>query len=192
MVIISQYPLNTSEMAFYNTWSKIFGDDLDSTSLKSFQEATNNVGTMDTKITIPLAESVSVDKMMVTTGLISASTELTYTLTISNSAGEALSNVTISDNIPAKTSYVPGSAVANPPIVDLAAFPTTTAGFSLANNSSVVVTYKLAVSAAAQNGDILTNTVTVSATNLTQVLTDQAAVTVGSQLTRLYLPLVIK
>jgi hypothetical protein len=38
----------------------------------------------------------------------------------------------------------------------------------------------------------LTNTVTVSATNLTQVLTDQAAVTVGSQLTRLYLPLVIK
>lgn len=188
MVIVSQYKLSGAEMSFFNQWSKIFGDDFDSLSTLSFKDATGNVGTMDTKM--PVEKLVAVDKALVTTSVISPSAEITYTISITNGTGAALSNMTVSDNIPAKTNYVAGSATANPAIVTLTNFPATTPGFTLTNNSAVVITYRLKVIDTAQRGDILTNIATISAPTFMQPLTDSVSVTIGK--IEVHLPLVIK
>jgi hypothetical protein len=50
MVIISQDTLTPAEMAFYNGWAKNVGAETGVSGLKSFQEATGGVGTLDTTI----------------------------------------------------------------------------------------------------------------------------------------------
>jgi len=55
MVVVSQYPLNASEMAFYDKGAELLGAPIGEGGVKSFQEATLERGTIDT--TSPFAES---------------------------------------------------------------------------------------------------------------------------------------
>jgi len=86
----------------------------------------------------------------------------------------------VSDSLPAKLTYVAGSATANPAIVNLANFPDISNPFTLPGNSSVIITYRLRVTDTAANGDKLTNMAMISAPTFSQAIIDIVIATVGS------------
>jgi uncharacterized repeat protein (TIGR01451 family) len=88
---------------------------------------------------------------------VTSSAILTYQLTLQNLSSQSISDVTVSDTIPADTTYVPNSAVADPPIVNLTNFPTNTPPFTMNGLSTLKITYNLQVGAVNQ-GDLLINT----------------------------------
>ena len=52
MIVASQQKLTPAEMAFFNNWSERFGNEIGDGFIKSFQEGTGNIATMDTRIMI--------------------------------------------------------------------------------------------------------------------------------------------
>ncbi len=113
---------------------------------------------------------VDVEKAMISTEVITASSQVTYTVTIANNDSSSLANVTVSENLPANAGYVSGSATVNP-VISLGNFPTDSIPlFAIGANSAVVITYVLQVTDTAQKGDTLINSVTVSAPTMLESL----------------------
>lgn len=134
----------------------------------------------------------TLDKTLLTTGLISPSTRLTYSLTIFNGGDQAATNLTLGDSFPGQLAYVAGSAAATPAIIDLTNFPTATAPFTLETKSSVLITYSLQVTGTAATGDKLSNTAAISAPTFSKIITDSVTITVGATNNYVYLPLLVK
>jgi uncharacterized repeat protein (TIGR01451 family) len=137
-----------------------------------------------------LNNPLSVNKRLVSTNVVTAGARITYTITIQNRDTQPVANTTVSDNIPYKTTYVPNSAEANPAIVDLTDFPTSTLPFTVSDSSTVVITYVLQVSDTVQRGDLLTNTATVSAPTFMQAIQVSSSNMVDPFI--VYLPLMFK
>ena len=181
MVVVSQYALNATEMAFFNDWSRVFGDDFDDGSgLKSFADATGNVATMNTQM--PPDKQVTVEKKLDTTSILAASSRITYTITITNGSTANITGLTVADAIPANTTFVASSAQADPPIINLTNFPNTTAGFTLNSNSSVSIVYSLDIAGGVNEGDPIKNTVTLSAPSFLQVVTNTVSTSIGADI----------
>jgi uncharacterized repeat protein (TIGR01451 family) len=133
---------------------------------------------------------LSVDKNLVSTSVVTAGGRITYTITVQNHDTQSVPDTTVSDDIPYQTSYVSNSAEANPAIVDLTNFPTSTLPFTVNSGSTVVITYVLQVSDTAQRGDFLTNTATVSVPTFVEAL--QASSSNMVDPLKVYLPVIFK
>lgn len=143
-------------------------------------------GFSNTALTSPIA----VTKILASTDLITASEKITYTITVANNDSSSVANITVSDSSSTNLAYVPGSASANPAI-SLGTFPTgATPPFTLSANSSVVITYVLQVDSSAQRGDTITNTVTISAPTLSDMVQASTSNLVDPYLSRL--PIIFK
>jgi uncharacterized repeat protein (TIGR01451 family) len=137
-----------------------------------------------------LNNPLSVDKSLVSTNVVTAGAQITYTITVQNHDTQSVTNTVVSDDIPYQTSYVPNSAEANPAIVDLTDFPTSTLPFTVSGSSTVVITYVLQVSDTAQRGDVLTNTATVSVPTFVEAI--QASSSNMVDPLKIYLPVIFK
>ncbi|HKN47703.1 MAG TPA: isopeptide-forming domain-containing fimbrial protein, partial [Candidatus Polarisedimenticolia bacterium] len=99
---------------------------------------------------------------------------LTYTITVTNSGSTAAANVVISDPIPANTTYLPGTLSSSDPTdIIVEGNPLQVqAGSLAAAGGSVVVTFKVQISAGAANGLVISNQATVTATGPITILSD--------------------
>jgi uncharacterized repeat protein (TIGR01451 family) len=131
----------------------------------------------------------SATKFLEPTSVLTTGATINYTIRIENNTFNAITGITVSDTLPNNTTYVPGSATANPPIVDLTNFPNTTASFSLSSNSSVQITYAVTVGLV-NSKDVLINTATIDSPALPQPL--QATYVAIVDAIKTYLPLVFK
>ncbi|MEM7028038.1 MAG: hypothetical protein AAF629_00495 [Chloroflexota bacterium] len=57
LVLVTEQKATASEMAFFNNWSTRFGAETGDGFIKSFQEGTGNLATMDTRIAVTLPEN---------------------------------------------------------------------------------------------------------------------------------------
>jgi uncharacterized repeat protein (TIGR01451 family) len=131
----------------------------------------------------------TVRKFLEATPVITTGTVLNYTILIENDTFNAITGITVSDALPANTSYVPGSAIASPSIIDLTNFPISTPAFTLHSNTSVLINYAVQVGAA-NSRDLLVNTATVNAPALLQPI--QASTIAIVDAIKTYLPLIFK
>ena len=99
---------------------------------------------------------------------------LTYTLTVTNTGTTAAANVVISDPIPANTTYLPGSLTSSDPsdiVIEGNPLQVQVGGLA-ASGGSVIVTFKVQISAGATNGLVIGNQATITATGPITVLSD--------------------
>lgn len=93
---------------------------------------------------------------------------ITYTITIFNNGDQATTNVTISDTLPANTTFVPGSIDVLPPSPDWSAGTGSilVQGITVTDQSLVTVTYAVTVNPVLANGTEIINTASVTSTEL--------------------------
>jgi uncharacterized repeat protein (TIGR01451 family) len=137
-----------------------------------------------------LNNPLSVAKNLASTSVVTAGAQITYTITVQNHDTQSVPDTTVSDDIPYQTTYVPNSAEANPAIVDLTDFPTSTLPFTVNSDSTVVITYALQVTDTAQRGDFLTGTTTVSVPTFVEALQTSSSNMVDPL--KVYLPVIFK
>lgn len=137
----------------------------------------------------PCPALFTVSKLLEASSVVTSGATINYTILIENNTFNAITGITVSDALPTKFTYVPGSATASPPIVNLTNFPTTTGSFTLASNSSVQITYAVNVGVV-NSKEVLVNTVTVNASGLAQPIQASYTAIVDPVLT--YLPIVFK
>ncbi len=147
-----------------------------------------NPGTITGPITGSCPLLFTATKILEPTSVVTSGATITYTITIVNNTVNPVTNLTVSDNLPAELTYVPGSATANPPIINLTNFPNTTAPFTLNGNSSVQITYKAQVGSV-NSHEILVNTATINALGLPQSI--QASNTAIVDPLKTYLPVIL-
>src|SRR5207247_4106790 len=97
-----------------------------------------------------------------------------YTLTVTNAGTTAAANVVISDPIPANTTYLPGSLTSSDPsdiVIEGNPLQVQVGGLA-ASGGSVIVTFKVQISAGATNGLVIGNQATITATGPITVLSD--------------------
>jgi uncharacterized repeat protein (TIGR01451 family) len=131
----------------------------------------------------------TVSQSLAATSVITSGTILNYTILIENDTFNAITDLTVSDTLPANTSYVPGSATASPPIIDLTNFPASTPAFTLNSNASVQINYAVQVGAV-NSHDLLINTAFVDASSLSQPIQARDIAIVDALKT--YLPIIFK
>jgi uncharacterized repeat protein (TIGR01451 family) len=98
---------------------------------------------------------------------VTAGTNLTYTITVTNNGPSDAQNVQLTDTIPANTTFVsesqtsgPTFTFTNPPVGDIGTISGTTA--TLAAGASATFTVVVRVSPSTANGSNIVNTATVS------------------------------
>ena len=129
----------------------------------------------------------TVVKALVAPATITRSVRATYTISIQNNAGE-LTNTTLTDQLPANTTFAPGSATSNGTI-DLTNFPNTTAPFTLMTGQ-LKVTYALTIGTTVNKGDLLQSTVTLASSGLGSSVVVNHTDIVDAE--KVYLPMIIK
>ena len=113
-----------------------------------------------------------------------------YTITVRNNSFQTVTGITVSDSLPPQLSYVAGSAVASPAIVNLTNFPASAGPFTLNSQQSVQITYRVRVAATVSKGDRLVNTATVTATSPTLSASASYFTIVNPE--KIFLPLLLK
>lgn len=93
---------------------------------------------------------------------------LTYTITIFNAGDQSATNVTISDTLPANTTFVPGSMVILPEGTSGTAGtqPILAEGITITASTSVTVTYAVTVNSNVAHNTQIINTASVTSTEL--------------------------
>lgn len=87
---------------------------------------------------------------------------LTYTIVISNGSGADATDVTISDTLPASTTFATGSLVLDPPGGSTGPPPTLARDLTITGLTRLTLTYQVTVAAGLTDGTILTNTVSIT------------------------------
>lgn len=128
-------------------------------------------------------------KLLAGAPVITSGARITYTLTLYNNTLEPVPNLTIQDTLPFSLTYLPGSATAQPAIINLTNFPTSTLPFTLNHNSSVTLNYAVQVGPV-NSKDKLTNMAVITGPTLQQPL--QASYTAIVDPFNLYLPPLFK
>ncbi len=106
---------------------------------------------------------------------------VTFTVAISNSSSLSLTNATLTDDLPAGLNFVAGSASLTPPDggATLAAtganLPALAAGLTITDGAKITVTFQVTVGPGTA-GSTLTNTVSLSSTQMSAPFTDTATV----------------
>ena len=131
---------------------------------------------------------ISMAKELEANSVVTSSARITYTITLKNETFQNITNVTLKDNIPPTTTYISGSAVANPALINLANFPTGTLPFDLNSNSTIQITYALQVGAANRK-DLLINTAILSIPARTPLQVSHIAIVDPF---KFHLPLILK
>ena len=133
---------------------------------------------------------VAAGQALASTALITASANVTYTVSITNHDSNPVTNLTAGNTHSANASGVSGAATANPGI-DLGNFPISpTPPFTITAGSTLLITYVLQVTDTAQRGDLLTSTVTISAPILFEAT--QASTSEFVNPYKSYLPIILK
>lgn len=114
---------------------------------------------------------------------------ISYKLKIQNLNSQPVTNITLHDTLPAGVTYVPGSAAANPAIVNLSGFPNSIPPFTINGQSSLEITYNVEIGPANQ-GDLLINIATVDAPTLPQPVQTTHTAIVDPYL--IHLPIILK
>lgn len=128
-----------------------------------------------------LAPALSVMKTSVFDGAaLRPGNRLTYTIIINNSGDTAATGVTVSDTLPAFTTFVPNSVVVNPPGGKAGTPPTLASGLVVPAGSAITVTYAVTVAIPLTHGVQLRNTVAVSSTEVPTQVTSTVTDTVQS------------
>lgn len=122
----------------------------------------------------PLAEALFVAKSVSDVTPAQGDT-ITYTVRITNSTSVSLTNAIISDTTPTELSFVGGSTTVDPSGGTTGDAPQLVSGLTIMAGSSVTVTYRATVQATGDQQ--ITNTVSLTATQMTQVITDTATIT---------------
>lgn len=89
---------------------------------------------------------------------------ITYTIVVTNAGDGTANNVTISDTLPAFTTYVPGSTAINGASGTASAPPALASNITLAAGSAVTVTFAVTVAIPLTNGVSIVNTAAVTST----------------------------
>jgi uncharacterized repeat protein (TIGR01451 family) len=147
-----------------------------------------NPGTITGPITGPCPLLFTATKILEPTSVVTSGATINYVITIANNTVNPVTNLTLNDSLPAKLTYVPGSATANPPIINLTNFPNTTASFTLNGNSSVQITYAAQVGSV-NSHEVLINTATINAPALPQSI--QASYVAIVDPFKAYLPIIL-
>jgi uncharacterized repeat protein (TIGR01451 family) len=155
------------------------------TECNAWHSTFSNPGTVSGPCPLLFAAS----KNLEATSVVTSGATITYVITVVNNTFNPITGITISDSLPGQLSYVSGSASANPPIVNLTNFPTSTGSFTLNSNSSVQITYQALVGAVSSKETFI-NVVTVSAAGLAQPLQASSMAIVDAE--KSYLPLLFK
>jgi uncharacterized repeat protein (TIGR01451 family) len=113
-------------------------------------------------------QPLTLSKQLVTppSGIIPGAT-LTYKITVQNLSPQSVADVTLSDALPASSSYILGTAVANPAIVNLSSFPNSIAPFMMDGNSTLEIVYNVQLDLV-NKGHLLVSSATVDAPSLPQ------------------------
>jgi uncharacterized repeat protein (TIGR01451 family) len=115
---------------------------------------------------------------------------LEYTITVRNGTFQSVTGIIVSDSLPPELSYVAGSAVASPAIVNLTNFPGSAGPFTLNSQQSVLITYQVQVAATVSKGDLLVNTATATSPNLSAPVSASYLTIVDPE--KIFLPLLFK
>ena len=128
-------------------------------------------------------------------GPLSAGSLLTYTLTVTNTGPNTVTNVTISDTVPTGVIYAPGSIAGGDSRNDSNAPLLSWTVSSLATNTPVTFTFATTVSNSVADGTTITNIAAATSTEIVQPVTATAVITISSEVTTvrpIYLPVIIK
>lgn len=132
----------------------------------------------------------SVSKTLSASSVVTANAIIEYTIQVRNGSFQTVTGLTVSDSLPPQLSYVAGSAVASPAIVNLTNFPASSGSFTLNSQQSVLITYRVRVAGTVSKGDLLVNTATVSSVNLPAPVSASYLTIVDPEKT--FLPLLLK
>ena len=104
--------------------------------------------------------NVRVNKQSSAGGLVQPGAEIQYTVTVENIGDGIVSGLTISDTVPANTTFVPGSITLDPPGAGTPGFtpPTLASNVSIPMGGSVTVRYRVRVAAPLANNTPIVNT----------------------------------
>jgi len=105
---------------------------------------------------------------------------ITYTLVLSNSGNLSATNVTISDTVPANTSFVADSVTISPPGGITGTPPGIAGGITVTTQSPATVTYAVTVAVPVTNGTVITNTVSVTNSDASDPVTDSVSSVVSA------------
>jgi uncharacterized repeat protein (TIGR01451 family) len=154
------------------------------TECTAWHSSGNNPG----KVIGPCPLGLTASKMLEATSVVTSGARITYTLTIRNEMFNPYTNITVSDSLSPKISYINGSASASPNIMTFTNFPTSTSPFTLTGGSSVQITYAVQVGSV-NSKEVITNTVTINAPALLQPM--QAINVAIVDPIKTYLPIII-
>jgi uncharacterized repeat protein (TIGR01451 family) len=147
-----------------------------------------NPGTVTGPITSPCPLLFTATKQLEPTSVVTSGATINYVITIVNNTFNPVTNLTVSDSLPSKLTYIPSSATANPPIINLNNFPNSTAPFTLNGNSGVQIRYAAQVGPV-NSHEILVNTATINAPALPQPIQASYAAVVDPR--KVYLPVIL-
>jgi len=130
--------------------------------------------------TITTPAGLIVDKSASARMVASAGEVLTYTITISNANQYDTTGIVVSDTLPAHTKFVTGSITLDPPSAGLAgtAPPILASEATIISGQRVTVTYAVTITAPLTDGTIITNTVSVTGTQVPTLTTDVVTTTI--------------
>jgi uncharacterized repeat protein (TIGR01451 family) len=105
---------------------------------------------------------------------------ITYTIVVSNSGNANATGVSISDTLPANTSFVPGSVAIDPPGAGTPGGgpPALATGVTITAGESVTVTFAVIPNAPLPDGTVITNTAWVTSTTWPTQTTDVVTTTI--------------
>jgi len=163
----------------------------------AYAAATNTTGGSSDTVATPVlavAPNLVLTKLASTDTVLSGET-LTYTLVARNLGPLVATNITITDTVPASTTYVTGSASDE----GTANFPTPgglitwQTGISLTTNQRLTRTFVVSVDADLAPGSTIMNTGYISATNIAAGQSSNTVITtIASSGSTIYLPLIFK
>ncbi|MFN8455675.1 MAG: hypothetical protein U0401_13580 [Anaerolineae bacterium] len=155
------------------------------TECTAWHSTFNNPGT----ISGPCPTLFLTNQDLTASSVVTSGATITYVITIQNNTFNPVTNISVNDALPAHLSYVPGSATASLPSLDLSNFPTTTSAFSLNPTASVQITYETLVGPVSK-GDLILNTATINSTDFAQPRQASHLAIVDAE--KIYLPLLFK
>ncbi|MFC1976354.1 Calx-beta domain-containing protein, partial [Chloroflexota bacterium] len=128
------------------------------------------------------APTLAITKIADPSGLIYPGDSITYTIFVTNSGTVTVTNVLISDSLPANTNFVTGSISLDPPGVGTvgSAPPTLASDLTITAGQQVTVTFVVTVDTAAAPASVITNMVVVTSSETLSSTTAVVTNTVAS------------
>ncbi|MCL4299649.1 MAG: DUF11 domain-containing protein [Anaerolineae bacterium] len=117
---------------------------------------------------------------------------ITYTITLQNNGSLSATNTTLSDPLPAGLSLAGPARLDPPGSVFTPTLPTLASGLTLSSGHSITLTFPVTASAGLVGGTVLTNTVTVTSTEVVTPQTASVRITIAAEDEEIYLPVILK